>query len=188
MAFQLKTARFCALHACAALTAIVGAFGGVSAQAEVIADVKSIDLLVHGKISQQCAMGGVGDMNFGDLNRANLQASAAVRFSCNVPFQVKVQAANGGLTNLAFPKGQGPYSGVLPYTIGFAIPVRKPAEWMVNADFNSRDLIGGRTFNSAGGIATQGMMLSVALGRPSGEAGLMAGDYAETIVITVTPE
>lgn len=161
---------------------------GVSAHAEAITGAKSIDMLVHGTISQQCALGGIGDMNFGDLTRPDLQASAAVQFSCNVPFQVKVQAANGGLTNLAFPKGQGPYSGVLPYTIGFNIPVRKPAEWMVNADFNSRDLTAGRTFNSAGGIATQGMMLNVALGRPSGEAGLLAGDYSETIVITVTPE
>lgn len=188
MALQFQSARFCALHACAAMTAIIGAFGGASARAEAIMGVKSLDMLVHGTIGQHCAMGGVGGMNFGDLTRPDLQASAAIQFSCNVPFQVKVQAANGGLTNQTFPNGQGPYSGSLPYTIGFAVPVRKPAEWMVSADFNSRDLRAGRTFNSAGGIATQGMMLNVALGRPSGEAGLLAGDYSETIVITVTPE
>lgn len=162
--------------------------GAAEAHAETLIGAKTIDMLVHGTISQHCAMGGIGNMNFGDLTRPDLQASAAVQFSCNVPFQVKVQAAHGGLTNLAYPKGQGPYAGSLPYTIGFAIPVRKPSEWLVDASFNSRDLMGGRTFNSAGGIATQGMTLNVALGRPSGDAGLLAGDYSETIVITVTPE
>jgi hypothetical protein len=127
-------------------------------------------------------------MKFGDLTRPDLQASAAVQFSCNVPFRVKVQAAHGGLTNTAYPRGQGPFAGSLPYTIGFSIPVFKPSEWLVDRTFNSRDLTGGRTFDSAGGIATRGMTLSVALGRPSGDAGLLAGDYSETIVITVTPE
>ncbi len=172
----------------AATMALAGALTSVSARAEAIIGVKSLDMFVHGTISQQCAMGGIGDMNFGDLTRPDLQVSAAVRFSCNVPFQVKVQAANGGLTNLAFPKGQGPYAGSLPYTIGLAIPVRRPSEWLVDASFDSRELMAGRTFSSAGGIATQGMTLNVALGRPSGEAGLLAGDYSETIVITVTPE
>lgn len=167
---------------------LMGSLGAASAHAETMIGVKSIDMLVHGTIAQHCAMGGIGDMKFGDLTRPDLQASVAVQFSCNVPFRVKVQAANGGLTNTAFPHGQGPYAGSLPYTIGFAIPVLKPAEWMVDRSFNSRELTGGRTFDSAGGIATRGMKLDVALGRPSGDAGLLAGDYSETIVITVTPD
>lgn len=188
MAFRAAYRLPCAFRTVAAATALAGLLSGVSARAEAIIGVKSIDMYVHGTISQHCAMGGIGDMNFGDLTRPDLQASARVQFSCNVPFNVKVQAAHGGLTNLAYPKGQGPYAGSLPYTIGFAIPVRKPSEWLIDKTFNSRDLTGGRSFSSAGGIATQGMMLNVALGRASGEAGLLAGDYSETIVITVTPE
>lgn len=188
MAFRTGLALSGALRVAAATVALAGMLAGASARAESIIGAKSIEMFVHGTISQNCAMGGIGDMRFGDLTRPDLQASARVQFSCNVPFSVKVQAAHGGLTNLAYPKGQGPYAGSLPYTIGFAIPVRRPSEWLIDKTFNSRDLTGGRSFSSGGGIATQGMMLNVALGRPSGEAGLLAGDYAETIVITVTPE
>lgn len=145
-------------------------------------------MLVHGTVSEHCSLGGISDMRFGDLRRPDLEAQAQVQFYCNVPFQVKVQAANGGLTNTAYPHGQGPYAGSLPYTIGFSIPVLKPSAWTVDRTFESRELTTGRTFDSAGGIATEGMTLNVALGRPSGEAGLLAGDYAESIVITVTPE
>lgn len=178
----------CVFRTATALALLIGSMGAAPSRADTISGVKSIDMLVHGTISQHCAMGGIGDMKFGDLNRSNLQASAAVQFSCNVPFSVKVQAAHGGLTNTAYPQGQGPYAGSLPYTIGFTIPVLKPAEWLVDRSFNGSDLTAGRTFSSGGGIATRGMKLDVALGRPSGDAGLLAGDYSETIVITVTPD
>ncbi len=42
--------------------------------------------------------------------------------------------------------------------------------------------------SSNGGIDADGMTLAVELGRPTGEAGkLLAGEYAETITITVAP-
>ncbi len=173
-----------ALALCLLLT---GTLWAAPARAEQIAGVKSLDLLVHGTISQQCAIGQIGDMNFGDISRPDLQANVAVQFKCNVPFQLQVRAAHGGLTNREFPHGQGPYAGSLPYSIGFEIPVLKPAAAMVAGSFQSRDLVGGRTLGSEGGIANDGMRLNVSLGRPSGEAGLLAGDYSETIVITVAP-
>jgi hypothetical protein len=175
------------VHAIIAAAALGGAFSASSAQAEQISGVKSLDMFVHGTISQQCAMGQVGNMNFGDITRPELQASAAVQFFCNVPFQVQVKAAQGGLTNLAYPKGQGPYAGSLPYTIDFEIPVLKPASAMISKSFVSSELVAGGTFNSEGGIAADGLKLEVALGRPSGDAGLLAGEYSETIVITVSP-
>lgn len=171
----------------ALVMAIVMMIMAQPASAEILDNAKSIDLNVHGEISQHCAMGAIGDMNFGDLTRLNISASQRIAFSCNLPFNMKIEAANGGLTNTLYPHGQGPYSGTLPYTIDVAIPVRKPQSAEVERSFNSRELMGGRTFSSDGGVAFDGMGLTVALGRPSGEAGLLAGSYAETIVITVTP-
>jgi len=148
---------------------------------------RSVELNVHGRIIEQCAIGNVGDMNFGDITRPDLKASARVAFNCNIPFKVDVRSANGGLANAQFPNGQGPYAGRLPYSIGFQIPVLKPSSSLVAQTFESRDLIGGRSFSSGGGIAADGMALTVALGRPSSEAGLLAGDYSETIIISVSP-
>jgi hypothetical protein len=150
-------------------------------------DQHQVELYVHGRIVEHCAMGSIPGMNFGDLTRANLAIATHVDLSCNVPFALTIEAANGGLTNDVYPHGQGPYAGSLPYTIGVSIPVQRPASGVVSGQFNSRDLVGGRTLSSAGGIALHGMALEVALGKPASEAGLLAGHYGEVITITVTP-
>jgi hypothetical protein len=58
---------------------------------------------------------------------------------------------------------------------------------MVSRTFESRQLLSGGVISSNGGIATDNMLLSVELATPSGEAGLLAGEYLETITITVNP-
>lgn len=149
---------------------------------------QTVDLEVRGRIAERCAMGQVGDMDFGNLERPGLGATSRVQLSCNIPFNMNIRARNGGLAHSQMPTGQGPYSGTLPYTIGFAMPVRRPQPAMVERTFESRELRGdGRTISSEGGIAVDGLGLSVSLGRPSGEAGLLAGEYGETIEITITP-
>jgi len=169
--------------AAAAMTSTAASAGTGS----TIADKHSVEIDVHGRIGQHCAMGSLGGVDFGDLNRPGLQASERVQFSCNVPFSIRIQAEHGALANLQYPGGQGPYAGRLDYTLGVAIPLRKPAAAMLTHSFTSRELMGGRTLSSAGGIALEGMTLDLALGRPSGEGGLLAGDYGETITITVAP-
>ena len=185
MGWRLK-----AMGACALSTFIFFATPVDSAQAADAvrpAEKRAVELNVHGQIIEHCAIGDVGSMNFGDITRPDLKASARVLFNCNVPFRVDVRSANGGLANESFPNGQGPYAGRLPYSVGFEIPVLKPSSSMIAQSFNSSELIGGRSFNSAGGIAVDGMALTVSLGRPSSDAGLLAGNYSETIVISVSP-
>ncbi|SCW92140.1 hypothetical protein SAMN02927924_04131 [Sphingobium faniae] len=181
---------FKAMGACALSAIIVWAAPidrAEAAEGSRPADNRSVELNVHGKIVEQCAIGNVGDMNFGDITRPDLKASARVLFNCNVPFRVDVRSAHGGLSNENFPNGQGPYAGRLPYSIGFQIPVLKPASSLVAQTFQSSELTGGRSFDSAGGIAVDGMALTVSLGRPSSDAGLLAGNYSETIVVSVSP-
>jgi spore coat protein U-like protein len=157
------------------------------AQASDTESFRSLDITVSGAIRQHCAMGNIGNMDFGDLQRRGLSAQARVSLNCNVPFTMHVRGQNGALTHTAMPGGQGPYGGALPYSLAIEMPVRHPAVTMVSRSFGSQQLQAGGIISSNGGIATDDMTLAVELGTPSGEAGLLAGDYSETITITVTP-
>jgi len=158
-----------------------------SAQAGEIDNVRSLDIAVSGSIREYCALGGVPDMDFGNLERRGLGIEARVAFDCNVPFTMTIQGATGALTNTRMPNGQGPYSGKLPYSLMVQMPVRYPASGTISRTFNSSQLQAGGVISSNGGIATDGMILGVELGTPTGEAGLLAGEYSETITITVSP-
>lgn len=142
---------------------------------------------VQGRITEQCSIGHIEGMDFGDLTQSGKRASAWISFNCNVPFEVKVQSRFGGLAHEEQPLGEGPYAGLLPYSIGFQVAVRRPQSSLVTRTYQSADLRAGQQFSSAGGIASDGIAVDVALGRPSSDAGLLAGRYREVIEITVSP-
>jgi spore coat protein U-like protein len=141
---------------------------------------------IHGNVTQHCGIGSPGNVDFGNLERDGLQADLAFALDCNVPFVMNVEAQNGALTNLQYPSGQGPYAGSLPYVLDFSIPARSPSATVIRQTFNSHDLIGGKSISSQGAIATDGMQVHVTLGHAVGEAGLLAGNYGETITITMS--
>jgi spore coat protein U-like protein len=157
------------------------------AGAQEIDNVRSLDILVSGSIRQHCAIGGIADMDFGNLERPGLGAETRVALDCNVPFAMTIKGAQGALTHTTMPNGQGPYGGALPYSLAVEMPVRHPGTQIISKTFGSQQVLAGGTISSNGGIATDGMRLAVELGSPTGEAGLLAGDYAETITITVSP-
>ncbi len=152
-----------------------------------IENVRSLDLELRGTVAQRCAMGSVADMDFGNLARQQASATAHVTLDCNIPFDMTIEAVNGGLAHERLPRGEGPYAGTLPYEIGISMPVRKPGQSLVRRTIASRDLVGGHTVSSDGGIAVDGMDVTVSLGQPAGEAGLLGGNYSETIRITIAP-
>lgn len=160
---------------------------GSPALADDLAPAPSVQLYVHGTLPQTCMMGAPGGVDFGDLNRPTLTADVAVGLVCNVPFTINVRAEHGALTNDLHPNGEGPYAGALQYRLGLSVPVERPQPDLVEESFDSRALQGGQTLSSGGGIADHGMTLHVALAPPASEAGLVAGTYSETIVITVAP-
>jgi spore coat protein U-like protein len=165
----------------------LAAFLSTPALAGEVQSARSIDIAVSGTIAAQCSIGAVADMDFGDLERRGLGIRTPVAFSCNLPFSMTIKSANGALTHASMPRGQGPYGGQLPYILGVQMPIRHPAVQMVSRTFDSRQLLSGGVISSNGGIATDNMLLSIELGTPSGEAGLLAGEYSETITITVNP-
>lgn len=155
--------------------------------AEEIAGARSLDLNVQGRLAERCAMGPIEDHAFGDLTQPTAEYATQVPLNCNLPVNVTIRSAHGGLANEAHPGGQGPYAGTLPYRMSVILPVRTPTSTAVSASFDSSDLMAGRTISSNGGIAVDGMRLSIVLGQPTSEAGLLGGNYSEVIEITVTP-
>lgn len=152
-----------------------------------IDNARSFDIAVSGSVRQHCAMGGIADMDFGDLERRGLNRKTQVAFDCNMPFTMTINGERGALTHITMPDGQGPYGGQLSYALTIEMPIRHPAAQILTRSFTSRQLQAGGVISSNGGIATDGMVLGVELGSPSGEAGLLAGDYSEMITITVSP-
>ena len=170
---------------------VIAGFGAVAFAASAIraADLPqaaSQQLRVHGDIAQHCSISAPSDVDFGNLEGAATQADLKFGLDCNVPFVMQVRAQNGALTNQEYPRGQGPYAGSLPYALTFAIPTRKPATATVRKTFNSRDLIAGQQISTQGGIATEGMSVNVALGKTNSDAGLLAGEYGDTITLTIS--
>lgn len=157
------------------------------AQAEDLQELKSLDVVVAGRISQQCALGQIPNIDFGNLERPGLSVRRDVAFRCNVPFTMDIVSSNGGLRHNIYPTGQGDYAGALPYAIAVSMPLRHPAVVMASKRFESRQLVGGQSLSSNGAIASDDFVLAVELGSPSGTAGLLGGTYSETITITVSP-
>lgn len=167
--------------------AFAGLVFALPAQAEDIVGVRNLQVAVNGTVGQRCAMGTIDDLDFGNLERRRLGSETRVALDCNVPFSMTIAGQSGALSHSQMPQGQGPYAGSLPYSLGVTIPVRHPASEIVTRTFAGRELQAGGVITSKGGIATDGMVLSIRLGDPGGEAGLLAGTYAETITITVAP-
>ncbi|MEL6239529.1 MAG: hypothetical protein AAFQ90_13185 [Pseudomonadota bacterium] len=174
------------------MSALFGALGWaiIGAQAAIaqsLDDAESFDLVLSGAVTEQCALGAISDIDFGNLERRGLAAQSDVAFYCNVPFTMRVQGAHGALTHTTMPAGQGPYTGAVEYSMGISMPLRNPSRRVVDRTFSSRALQAGGVVSSNGAIATEGMRLSIALSPHAGPAGLLAGDYSETITITVSP-
>ncbi|WP_235506696.1 hypothetical protein [Altererythrobacter sp. Root672] len=169
------------------LMALVATAFARPASADEIQNVRSLDVAVNGSIREHCAMGSVADMDFGNLERRSLGFQTQVALDCNVPFTMTIKGARGALTHTTMPNGQGPFGGAVPYSLAVQMPVRYPATQVLSKTFGSQQLQSGGVISSNGGIATDGMVLGVQLGMPSGEAGLLAGEYTETITITVSP-
>jgi spore coat protein U-like protein len=157
-------------------------------RAETIEDARSLSLQVTGRISQRCLLGQISDIDLGDLTVRAAERNVNVALDCNVPFSVAVRATNGAIAHNRLPGGQGPYAGRLPYAIGLSFAVRRPAADIVTQTFQGHSLLTGQSISSRGGIASDGLKLTLALGQPGGEAGLLAGTYTETIEITVAPD
>lgn len=170
------------------LAALIGVAFSAPASADSLEDVRSFNLVVTGTIADHCTLGRIDNVHFPDLTAIGSQREFKVDLDCNLPFSIGVKAEKGAISHVELPEGQGPFSGRVPYAIGVEFATRHPAPAYVSKTFEGRNLTDWQFVSSRGGIASEGMRLTLALGQPSGEAGLLGGDYAERIEITVRPE
>lgn len=170
------------------LMALVLAAMASTAAAESVSDsgpVSSLDVIVQGRITPSCRLSGGGDINFGELTGGQ-QVEADFGLACNVPFDISFQSQRGGLAHVNKPRGEGPFSGRLGYTLSVAIPTISPQAATLGGTFASEDLVARKTLSSGEGIARGGGRIQILTDRPEGD-GLLAGEYSEVLNITLAP-
>jgi hypothetical protein len=144
-----------------------------------------LTLTVGGDIQSKCGLGHAGDIALGDLTQAVLSADTDIGVHCNVPFDLTVKSMHGGLRNIAHPDGSGPYAGVRGYALTVSVPVETPDSLSITDTYTADQLVGGQTISSEGGIASQNAHLHLMLDAITAP-GLAAGDYSETIELSIT--
>ena len=144
---------------------------------------RQLQIQVTGRIKASCQMNGGGELNMGEL-RGGERATAMFGLDCNVPFDLALRSQRGGLAHVSQPQGEGPFVGTLPYDVLLTVPTLRPELAVVQASFKSTQMSG--QLSSGDGIAAGGGKLEFRMREVPG-AGLLAGQYTETLTLTVTP-
>ena len=144
---------------------------------------KTLNVTVTGQITARCEIQGGGDIDLGEL-RGGERVTGTFGLDCNVPFNLQMTSANGGLAHVSQPQGEGPFAGVLPYDVRLTVPTLRPTPAVVQGGFYSLQRTG--TLSSGDGISAGSSKIEIETRRPTG-AGLLAGKYSETLRLTVTP-
>lgn len=171
---------------CAVFGGIVVVAGAGAVHADALESTSGFDVAVTGRIVSDCRLSGGGSIDFGELT-GNEVVTADFGLRCNVPFDISFESARGGLAHVTKPRGEGPFAGTLAYTLNVAVPTRSPQDGMMSAAYASADLTARKTLSSGEAIAAGGGRLQIRTQRPQG-AGLLAGEYAETINVTLQPK
>jgi len=157
-----------------------------SNDSKIVASFSRLEVALDGRIPGRCEMGSGGDINFGELT-GNETATADVPFQCNVPFEIGLQSVHGGLAHQTLPDGQGPFAGTLGYSVSVRVPTRAPQPGAIAETYQSGQLTARKTLSSQGAIAAGGARLRFQTDPLIGP-GLLAGEYSETLYLTVTPK
>lgn len=175
-----------ALSAAASLALPATAAEGMHDPSDIRANMGDrLDVKLTGRIDARCLISGGGDIDLGEL-RGGEGAKASFGLDCNVPFEIDIRSARGGLAHATLPQGQGPFSGLLPYDLRLTVPTLRPTPDTVEGRYTSRELLGARKLSSGDGIGAGGGTIEFQMRQPEG-AGLLAGSYKETLTLTVMP-
>lgn len=147
-------------------------------------DQSSFDLLLTGRVKDHCQLSGGGTIALGELV-GQKTVNAGFDLDCNVPFALAVTSTSGGLAHTTKPLGEGPFAGTATYQLNLFIPTLSPSVSTLHAAFASAQLRSGATVSSGEAIAAGSGRIEVKMDDIHG-AGLLAGDYSESLTITIT--
>jgi hypothetical protein len=88
-------------------------------------------MAVEGRIGRVAAWGIIGASTSAISKRSNLAVQAKVALVCNIPFEVSIQSANGGLANSEFRRA-GALRGSRRLQLSVAVPVVRPEAGVVS--------------------------------------------------------
>ena len=142
------------------------------------------DVQLTGRIKDNCQLKGGGTLALGEIV-GQKTVNAGFDLNCNVPFAVDVTSLRGGLAHATHPQGEGPFAGTATYRLNLYIPTLSPTPSTLHAAFDSTQLRSGTSVSSGEAIAAGGGRIEVKLNEVIG-AGLLAGDYSESLIITVS--
>lgn len=156
-----------------------------AAHAETVESTSGFDVMVTGRIVSDCVLTGGADFDLGELTGGEV-VKANLGLRCNLPFDLTFESQRGGLAHIAKPRGEGPFAGLLPYTLRVVVPTLAPQAGTMSASYSSADLIARRTLSSGEAVAAGGGEIEFRMQQPQG-AGLLAGEYSETLNVTLQP-
>jgi hypothetical protein len=168
---------------------LLAAAAATTASAEPMRDrdregvARELEVRVTGRIKASCQLSGGGELNMGELHGGE-RATALFGLDCNVPFDLALRSQRGGLAHVSQPQGEGPFAGTLPYDVLLTVPTLRPDPVVVQASFKSTQMAG--QLSSGEGISAGGGKLEFKM-RDAPGSGLLAGQYTETLTLTVTP-
>lgn len=177
------------VRSAARVSAMLGAVamlaGAGAVRADSLESTSGFDVAVTGRIVSDCRLSGGGTIDLGELT-GNEVVTADFGLRCNLPFDISFESARGGLAHVTKPRGEGPFAGTLGYTLNVVVPTLAPTSGTMSAAYSSSDLTARKTLTSGDAIAAGGGQIQIRTQRPEG-AGLLAGDYAETLSVTLQP-
>lgn len=169
----------------AVLAAVAMLAGAGAVRADSIESTSGFDVAVTGRIVSDCRLSGGGTIDLGELT-GNEVVTADFGLRCNLPFDISFESARGGLAHVTKPRGEGPFAGTLAYTLNVIVPTLAPRRGVMSAAYSSTELTARKTLTSGDAIAAGGGQIQIRTQRPQG-AGLLAGEYVETLNVTLQP-
>lgn len=145
-----------------------------------------LSVTLVGRIEDHCSISGGGTLALGELTPGEA-VSADFSLDCNVPFDIHILSANGGLTHLTKPEGEGPFAGRLPYDLQVRIPTLSPGASTLTGSFSSSELSAEAVMSSGLAVAASGLSRLAITTRHIPGPGLLAGDYSEMLTVSVAP-
>lgn len=146
--------------------------------------IPELSLTLFGRVNDRCTLSGGGVLALGELT-ANKTVAADFSLDCNVPFEMSIATANGGLTHETKPKGEGTFVGHLDYDVSVRLPVMNPTISILSASYSSANILGSLLISSGNAIAAPGNGRFSLTTRSLSASGLLAGSYSDVITISV---